>query len=109
MTGSAIGSAAVVLTRFFPAERPLCPKCGRPLRRITAGSGSCYVTCDSKLAHEPHRCGQTSHLLALEGVVAVTPVSKEQFRRLSAQYAPARVVYAELGLVSAEGAPCRSE
>lgn len=110
-----IGSAALaaVFTRFFPAERALCPKCGKLLRRVTAGTGSLYVTCDNKLdnklMNESRRCGQTAHLLALEGVVAVTPVSKAQFRLFAASYAPARVVYAELGIVSEPLSEPRSE
>lgn len=102
-------------SRFFPAEVPVCPRCGSPLRRATAGAGSFYLTCDNRVAGK--KCGQTVHLLAAEGVVAVTAISKDQYDRFRQTYARARTVYGEVGVITTrpqEGAdaipehPCSS-
>lgn len=85
-------------SRFFPADVPVCPRCSYPLRRATAGHGSFYLTCDNRVAGK--KCGQTVHLLAAEGVVAVTAISKEQYARFKATYARACDVYREVGVIS---------
>lgn len=84
-------------SRFFPAEVPVCPCCSHPLRRATGGSGSFYLTCDNRVAGK--KCGQTAHLLAAEGVVAVTAISKEQYERFRRTYARASTVYGEVGVI----------
>lgn len=85
--------------RFFPAEVPVCPRCGHPLRRATGGTGSFYLTCDKKI-EGGRKCGQTVHLLAAEGVVAVTAISKDQYERFKSTYARARTVYGEIGVIT---------
>lgn len=85
-------------SRFFPAEVPVCPRCSSPLRRATGGAGSFFLTCDNRTAGK--KCGQTVHLLAAEGVVAVTAISKEQYDQFIRTYARTRDVYMAVGVIA---------
>lgn len=90
-------------TRFFLAEVPICPRCTTPLRRATGGTGSFYLTCDTRMMGK--RCGQHVHLLAVEGVVAVTAISKDQYEEFRRTYARARKVYSDVGVVASRPGP----
>jgi hypothetical protein len=102
----------------FEADLILCPKCGHPLRRVTAGEGSFTATCDNKI---PVRvpvsgggsrvvlrpCGQHVHVLGAEGVAFALPISRAQFDALREQHQPARDVYRAAGVIP--GRPHRAE
>jgi hypothetical protein len=99
---------AMIQPHAFPAEYPHCPKCNQTMRRLTGSQGSFYATCDNsvKIVTPGHnyprveKCGQTVHVVAVEGVVFVTAISKEQYRRFKSVYARARDVYAEHNIIT---------
>jgi len=95
----------------FDAGMAMCPKCNQPLRRITANSGSFFMTCPNRIpsTQKPgarpgekrsDHCGQKVHVLAGEGVALVTPISSAQFEEFTRIYASARHVYASLGIIA---------
>ena len=88
----------------------MCPKCNQPLRRVTANSGSFFMTCPNRVParvqvqlrpgeKRSDHCGQTVHLVAVEGVALVTPISKAQFEIFRRSYPAAAEVYRQLGIL----------
>jgi hypothetical protein len=68
------------------ADKPICPRCAKPFRRIWIQDGLTYAFCE-RLAPdakpgERRVCGQHVALLGEDGVVAVSPLSREEFESL---------------------------
>ena len=88
-----------------------CPKCDQPLFRLTGAQGSFITTCPNKLKVAPGRqldhsalksrdhCGQKLHVLAIEGVAIVLPLSNEQFAKYQKAYPGAAAIYAAVGVI----------
>jgi hypothetical protein len=87
----------------------ICPKCGKPIRRVQAGVGSFYATCENtaRLRNtaeglRAERCGQ--HVYALgtpDGLAVVVPITRAEFEVLTAGVLKAsHVVLSELGAVT---------
>lgn len=91
------------VARFYRSSYIPCPKCNQPLRKVAANAGSFFLTCENRIEAPgqkfPGRCGQTVHIVAVEGIAAVAPVSKDQFKKWLRTYPIAVDVYAELGIV----------
>lgn len=91
------------VARFYRSSYIPCPKCLEPLRKVAANAGSFFLTCENRIAiagkKYPERCGQTVHIVAVEGIAAVAAVTKDQFKRFLRTYPIAVDVYAELGIV----------
>lgn len=92
----------------FEPDLILCPRCGKPLRRVTAGEGSFVVTCDNKrlvqetvagggtrLVAKP--CGQAVHVTATGGVAFALPISSALAQQYRQEPQPARAVYRAAG------------
>lgn len=89
-----------VQPELYLGDLPVCPRCNQRFQQQASGGlGSFYLTCDNKTA-ESKRCGQTSHLVAVEGIIAVVPISKEQFRRFRRMCARTSDIYIELGIIT---------
>lgn len=108
MTQPALTAPPVVPTY---ADNLHCPKCNQPLHGLTAAQGSFILMCQGRVRLpvgveveraalvERGHCGQKIHVLAMEGVAVVLPLSNEQFRRYQLAYPGAAVIYAETGVI----------
>jgi ssDNA-binding Zn-finger/Zn-ribbon topoisomerase 1 len=83
-----------------------CPKCNQPLRRLTAAVGSFILTCPNRVkieakGSEPRsdHCGQKLHVLAIEGIAIVLPLSRAQFEKFQRAYPGAAAIYAAIGVI----------
>lgn len=117
--------AIAALTSSIPltpthADELRCPKCDQPLRRLTAGLGSFLLTCpnrarvvgrlDRSSLESREHCGQKIHVLSVEGIAYVLPLSNAQFEKYQKAYPGAASLYAELGIIptrpGSEFVPC---
>lgn len=79
---------------YLSSSLPICPRCNRLIeRRVTIATGSGFIACEN--------CGQFVHYLAMEGVLAVVPLSAAQVKRYRELHARASDVYIDLGLMAA--------
>lgn len=83
------------------AGKPLCPRCEKPIRRVTPITGSTVLTCER--SRSGTRCGQHLHVTAVsEGLCLVLPLSANKAQAI--RDAPergvtpsAKRIYKELG------------
>lgn len=66
---------------------PVCPRCGKPLLRVSIGAGDVFATCDRKYRRPGENgtraCGQKLFLHARRGVgVAVVGVGPDEFEEV---------------------------
>jgi hypothetical protein len=69
---------------------------------VTGNAGSFFLTCDNRVTvpgKYPERCGQSVHVIAVEGVAIVTAVSKAEFQIFRRSYPSASDVYRKLGIL----------
>lgn len=72
------------------ADRIACPKCGAPIRRLTAGAGAFVATCDQRSAPRPGErfgrpCSQASYVsTSPDGVATVIPLTRDELEILRA-------------------------
>ncbi len=94
----------------------VCPKCRKPLRRLTAGEGSFTLLCENRElvrrrdgSMVAQRCGQPVHVLAHQGVAFVVPISHQEYERSLTQFRPAGDVYRAEGIIGVRVEPARSD
>lgn len=82
---------------------PLCPGCGRPIRRIHAGQGTAFARCEQRLrTGEP--CGQHVLLIGVwAGVCNIVPLTREEFERYREDPRDPRAILYELGVLTGDG------
>lgn len=90
--------------RHFPyeADRPVCPRCEVPIRRVLAVSGHFFAQCENKreVNGRYEKCGQHLHVVATDGICWVTELSVVEFKELREHIhtLSAREIYRMLGL-----------
>ncbi len=82
------------------ADRPICPKCRKPIRRVMVIGGHFLAQCDN--GPSSARCGQHMHITASDGLCWVIQLSREEFQALREHVGgmSAREIYRALGLLS---------
>lgn len=87
------------------SEKPICPHCNKPLRRIQPVLGSLLARCDNRHpTRRGEKCGAHVHVLgAPEGICIVALVSKEEFERAAAEGVRTAKLYREIGVFAPAG------
>lgn len=90
------------MRRHYPceADRPICPSCHKPIRRVTVIGGHFLAQCDS--GPSSARCGQHMHITAADGLCWVVELTKDEATALRDHVGglSAREVYRSLGLLT---------
>lgn len=97
---AALAYRPMTTRQHYPCEVEYltCPRCARPIRRVTVIGGHFLAQCEA--GPNANRCGQHMHIIATNGLAWVAEISHEEAAALrELGDVPARDVYRALGLV----------
>ncbi len=85
-------------SKLMDAARLICPRCGKPIRRLTVSEGHGHATCDN--VEHGQKCGQHLFFIAYgDGVVTVMPTTKTEHEVLAARPTTKRQCLILLGVL----------